>query len=135
MTIREEVFNWFEEARADLRRCKLSIEFKDYAIACFFAQQCIEKCFKALILQVKRKYLRTHDLTRLYSEISEIFNLSDEDIATLTDISQYYITTRYPNAGIELPSKSFTEIQAKRAYEFANKILELTNKILKQYDC
>ncbi len=135
MTIREEVVNWFEEAKVDLKRCEVNIQLKDYAIACFFAQQCIEKAIKALILQAKHKYMRTHDLTRLYDEISDVIKLSDEEVAILSDISQYYVTTRYPNAGIEIPSRSFTERQAKRAYELALKVFELINKILKQYDC
>lgn len=46
----------------------------------------------------------------------------------LAELSQYYVTARYPNAGLGLPSKSFSFRQAKRAYIFAERIVKNIEK-------
>lgn len=135
VVIRREVRNWLIEAEMDLKRCEWSLNISDYALSCYLAQQCIEKSFKALIIQVKHELPRTHDLTRLYRELQELIHLSPYELSELSNISQYYVTTHYPNAGIEIPSQSFTEVQARRAYELASKVFRIIKEIIGKYDC
>lgn len=135
MVIRSEVRNWLIEAEADLRRCKRCLEVNDYALSCYLAQQSIEKGLKALIMQLKHEIPRTHDLVKLHNEVKGTIALSADELAELSVVSQYYVTARYPNAGVETPSLSFTEVQARRAYELARKICEFVKREIEGHDC
>ena len=120
--MRQEAINWFEEARVNLRRAERDLEQGDYARCCFAAHQAIESAMKALILGLKRQRpLRSHDLTDLYRELADL-ELPVEE-GRLADVSQYYVT-RYPNAGIQRPSISFTSYQAQRAMELAQEVID-----------
>jgi len=122
--LREEALDWLEEAKADLRRAEQMLEEGDYAISCFFSHQAVEKALKAIMIGLVRKRPpRTHDLTALYSEVESFLELPEEVRELLPEISQYYITSRYPNAGLRRPSLSFSRTQAERALEVAKRVV------------
>lgn len=131
MSVREEVIDWIEEAKVDLKRAERSLSEGDYSLSCYMSQQAIEKSFKALLIFKKRvRPPHVHDLTTLYSEISDVFQLPRELEERLPEISQYYVTSRYPNAGITRPSKSFNIRQAERALEVAKFVVEKATELI-----
>ena len=66
----------------------------------------------------------THDLTMLYEQVRDVLPIPEEAVEALPEVSQYYVTARYPNAGIRRPSTSFSRVQALRALEVAEHVLE-----------
>jgi len=130
MPIREEVLNWLEEARADLRHSEASSSLGDYNWSCFAAHQAAEKALKALILHVLGEYARGHDLVKLYSMVKDQVELV-LDMADLSRLSAYYTQARYPNAGIERPSKEIMREQAVEALMIARRILDEVSKIIR----
>lgn len=127
MPVREEVSNWLEEAKADLKHSKISIDASDYNWACFAAQQAAEKALKSLILHVLGEYPRGHDLVKLYSMVKEYVSLNI-NVADLPRLSIYYTQARYPNAGLERPSKEVTREQAEEALAIAKGIIDEVSK-------
>jgi len=129
--IRREVLNWIKEANYDLVRARRSLSEGDYALSVFMSQQAIEKAFKALVIALKRRSPpRTHDLVTLFQEIHELITLPTEVIDRLPEISQYYVSARYPNAGLEVPSERINKAQAVRALEAAEVVIAIANKTL-----
>lgn len=67
---------YFKEACKDFDRMKRAIQFQDWPQAIFYAQQCVEKCVKA-ILEIFGEYFRNHGLilaTRLRQYIDRLGN-------------------------------------------------------------
>ena len=130
MPVREEILNWIEEAKADLRHAKSSIEIGDFNWACFASQQAAEKALKALILHMVGEYPRGYDLVRLYWIIEKHVKLSISKV-DLMRLSAYYIQARYPNAGVERPSIEILEEHAKEAVEIAERVINEVEKAIK----
>jgi len=129
--LREEAHDWLEEARADLRRARWALDGGDYAISCFFSHQAVEKALKAIMIGLlRRRPPHAHDLTFLYGLVKPALRLPDDVEALLPDVSQYYATTRYPNAGLRRPSTSFNRHQAEKALEVAQHVLERAGEAL-----
>ena len=131
MPIRDEVINWFEEAKSDLKHAVMSLEvLKDYNWACFAAQQAVEKALKAALLHVSGELSRSHDLVKLYRDLKKYVDVEvNED--DLSRLSMYYTQARYPNAGIERPSQEITENNAKNMVEIAKVTLHEIEKIIR----
>jgi len=130
-SIREEVFDWFEEAKADLKRAIRSLNNNDYSLSCYMSQQAIEKALKALIIGLKHKRPpHVHDLVVLYEYVRDLLPLPRDVIEKLPEVSQYYVTARYPNAGLRRPSISFSKLQADNALEVAKYVIRKVEEIL-----
>ena len=129
--VREEALDWLEEAAVDLQRAERLLEMGDHSLSCYLSQQAIEKALKAVMMGVKRRRPpHVHDLTALYSEVRDITPLPEDIEDRLAEISQYYVTARYPNAGLRRPSRSFTKGQAERALEAARRVVEEARRAL-----
>lgn len=63
---------------------------------CFHAQQCVEKCMKAVLVRRQIPFGKTHDLEDLALLLPDEFNppLPTEDLARLTP---HATNTRYPD--------------------------------------
>jgi HEPN domain-containing protein len=127
--VRQEALDWLEEAQVDLRRARRSLEDGDYALSCFESHQAAEKAMKAVVIGVKRRRApRTHDLTILAMELEDIvFDVGADD---LPDLSQYYVTSHYHNAGIQRHYQSFTQGQAVRAHNVAERVVTNAARLL-----
>lgn len=127
--MRQEALDWFNEGEVDLRRAHMSLEAEDYSWACFAAHQAIEKAMKALIIGLGRRTPpRIHDLTELFREMADLgLEIPRVD---LSEVSQYYVTARYPNAGLHRPSLSFTQTQAERAIQIAEEMFANARQLL-----
>jgi len=57
---------WLQYATDDLKSSKVLLSEKLYNIACFHAQQAVEKLLKAFIATFDEQIPRTHNLIRLH---------------------------------------------------------------------
>ncbi len=87
---------WMHSALMDLRSIEKIIDDPFLTpVACFHAQQCVEKAFKAILEKNGRVVPKTHDVIRLFGLAENICDL-EIDIDLLQKVSELYIETRYP---------------------------------------
>ena len=90
----------------------------------FHAQQCAEKCFKAVLLEYKDSVPRIHDLVRLYALVVNSCQLDDINMDILRELSDLYIDTRYPSEFGTLPTGRPDLEDASRFIVFAQSLYE-----------
>lgn len=87
--------DWLTAAGDDLLAAKkLSSEEQLTHVVSFHCQQCLEKCFKAVIEEQGKPSIKSHDLLRL-QQIAN-FQLRETDTILLETINEVYIDARYP---------------------------------------
>jgi len=90
-----------------------------YDIICFHCQQCAEKYFKAYLTSKRKRFPKTHDLTKLLEltvVVDGSFDLLKDIILPLND---YAVVSRYP--GEEADRKE--SLQAIKAMEEIRKFV------------
>ena len=121
----EEYKLWIKKARDDLRWTKHNIEAKEFAGACFSAQQAAETALKAFIVLHNKRLEKIHDVEALLESCVNI----DSKFRTLRKPAKilfpYYVETRYP-FGDELVS--FDKPKANEAYLAASKIVKFVEE-------
>ena len=114
---------WLQYAYDDLRSAKVLLAEGVYNIACFHAQQTVEKLFKSFIAAYDQPIPRTHNLIRLQKICEDLFGdkleFDNEKLILLNDI---YIDSRYPADFGVLPSGQPDEKEANMAYSHAKEI-------------
>jgi HEPN domain-containing protein len=95
---------WLARAKEDLATVEKLLDDENLSnIAAFHAQQCIEKCFKALIEVSGKPVPRIHDLVRL-SALAAVGEEIPADETTLIELSTVYLDARYPVSTGFLPT-------------------------------
>lgn len=98
--------HWLAFADRDLEAARHLIENEYVAnVVLFHCQQCIEKCFKAILEEHEIQVPKIHSVVRLFAIIDENIELNigvDESALNLVD--DIYIDTRYPSGIGLLPS-------------------------------
>lgn len=90
-------------------------------VTAFHCQQCVEKCFKALLEEHELRVPKIHSLITLYQSIKGIFDVGfDEDI--LDRLDKLYIDARYPSELGLLPYGRPTTGDAREFYKFAKDV-------------
>ena len=124
--------SWLDLADRDLRAAQKLLE-DEYLIniVLFHCQQCIEKCFKALLEEADITPPKIHGIHRLNALVQEKtpFHLpiSDEEIDLIDDI---YIDTRYPGSFGLLPTGFPTKEQVEEILQIAERVYDEIRKIL-----
>lgn len=115
---------WLQSAEMDMETLD-QISHLEYLtpVAAFHAQQCIEKCFKAVLEENSKKVLKEHSTLRLYGLIKQLIEIN-VDIALLTDLDALYIEARYPGELGLLPSGRPTPEDVKQLYDLARSIYD-----------
>lgn len=90
-------------------------------IAAFHAQQCVEKCLKAVLEEHSKKVPKDHSTLRLYGLVRDLTTL-DVDLSVLTDLDDLYIESRYPGELGLLPAGRPTLADAQRLSEVAKSV-------------
>ena len=89
---------------------------------------------KALFFTVRRgepPHIRT--VTELYMLLKEKgFKLPEEIEAEIYILNKYYTVTRYPDAANGLPSESVDRVEAERAVNLAEKVVEYVRSYLRE---
>ncbi len=128
--MKEKISEWLKFASIDLHTAEKIVDDENLsASTAFHAQQCVEKCFKAIIEGQNLNVPKIHNLVTLYELVSYKF-ISDEDI--LLDMNRVYIDVRYPSMTGYLPGGMPSIQDAARFYEFAKIIYSEVEKYLKE---
>jgi HEPN domain-containing protein len=87
--------DWLTVAEDDLLAAKtLASEDRLTHLVSFHCQQCLDKCFKAMIDEQDKPSIKSHDLLRL--QLIANIQLSASETTLLSIINETYIDTRYP---------------------------------------
>jgi len=123
---------WMDFAHRDLEAAKLLVDSEYVSnVVLFHAQQCVEKCLKALLEENGVPVPHIHSVVKLYSLVTEEAGISltpHEDELDLVDA--VYIDTRYPSGLGLLPSGFPTKEDAKEILGIAEKLYDETSKRL-----
>ena len=87
--------DWLTAAEDDLLAAKkLASEVRLTNVVAFHCQQCLEKCFKAVIEEQGKPSIKSHDLLRL--QLNANIQLAETETILLGIINEVYIDARYP---------------------------------------
>lgn len=128
------VRDWLAHAEDDALNARSILKHRDGTPAqvCFLAQQMIEKLLKAALVYFRGEVPLTHELPFLAKALSPHLPTIRRDFATeLTQISEYYVGTRYP---ANLPLESFTWQRAEEAFAAAENVRAAIQPALKLDD-
>jgi len=121
---------WLESAEMDLGSIDQILQREDLTpVAGFHSQQCVEKCFKAVLEEYTQKVPREHSTLKLYGLARELISL-EVDKEILTDLDNLYIESRYPGELGLLPNGKPTRDDAQRFHHFAQSLYEQIKRIL-----
>ena len=111
---------WIERAHYDISAAKAMLDSRHYLYVAFCCQQSIEKMLKAVITKRTNEFPpRIHNLVRLAETAS--LELTEEQSIFLSELSAFYIKTRYP--------EEIERLSAQMNFRFAKKIYEETQRI------
>jgi len=102
-------------------------------LTAFHAQQCVEKCFKAVIEEKELGLLKIHNLQKLGKTIKQHIQL-EIDIEIVRTLDKLYIDSRYPGDLGLLPDGKPSLQDAQQFYEFARDIFNQLKQALEQTD-
>jgi len=114
--------DWLLSAEMDLRSIERMLDEEFLApVACFHAQQCVEKSLKAILEEKGVRPPKTHDVLRLYGLVSETVGL-ELDLRILQVLNDLYVDARYPGELGLLPYGRPSPDDARQFYEFAAEV-------------
>jgi HEPN domain-containing protein len=120
--VKKATVEWLKSAEMDLDSVVQIIHREHLTpVAAFPAQQCVEKCFKAVLEEHVKRVHKDHSTLRLYGLIKGLIPL-DGDMGVLTDLDDLYIEARYPGELGLLPSGKPTLAEAREFFEIAKSI-------------
>jgi len=125
---------WLKSAEMDLENVAQIIHLEHLTpVAAFHAQQCVEKCLKAILEEHSKKVPKDHSTLRLYGLVKDLISM-EVDMGVLTDLDDLYIEARYPGELGLLPSGKPTLADAREFFETAKSIYGQTGRKLTSGD-
>ena len=129
---------FFEEAIRDLERAKRALRFEDYPQSVFYAQQCVEKCVKAM-LEARKRAVYNHGL-ELIAIFTDAFSNEwreeyDIVVEALEFLQEYYTRARYPflfKGEVYGPSDIVTKEIAEKGVSLAEKAVKVVRDFLRR---
>jgi HEPN domain-containing protein len=100
-------------------------------VVAFHAQQCVEKCLKAVAEERKGILLRVHDLRRLWEVVADQFE-EVLDVDLFRELTDVYTDSRYPGDLGLTPVGRPTEADAERFEQFAHQVYVTVSSFLSQ---
>jgi HEPN domain-containing protein len=114
--------DWLTIAEDDLIAAKtLAHADRLTNLVSFHCQQCLEKCFKAMIEEQDKPSIKSHDLLRL--QLYANIELSRSETTLLGIINEVYIDARYPGDLGLLPNGKPTISETEAFIQFCDTIL------------
>jgi HEPN domain-containing protein len=124
--------DWIDEAEGDLNHAKNDLNSGFYNWACFSAQQSTEKAIKSIFRKIGAE-VWGHSTSDLLNELSNTFPVPSELIDNALELDKVYISARYPDAHTSgSPKSKYTEREARRLIEYAEKIFEFCSNLLSE---
>jgi HEPN domain-containing protein len=127
---KESAQAWLVSALADLKSIEYikSDDFLTHMVA-FHAQQCVEKCFKAMLENAGKRVPKEHSTLKLYGLVKNELP-ADIEIDMLTDLDDLYIEARYPGDLGLLPNGKPSPDEASEFFELAQYIFDVVKNHL-----
>ena len=116
--MRKEAEVWLKISAEDLQSAEVLFDRKLFRPVCYHAQQSVEKCLKALIVDRDIEIPRTHnilDLNNAAKKLGYSVEVTDEDAVFLSSVYR----ARYPSDAGLLPLGEPLEQDAERALKIA----------------
>jgi HEPN domain-containing protein len=91
--------DWVKKAENDFKVASQILRRRKEIVtdaACFFCQQCLEKYFKAYLIEAGIAFPRTHDLLQLLNLCATVEPLWAAYAKTVDTLSDYAVDFRYP---------------------------------------
>ena len=124
-----EAQKWLTFAHDDVRMASLAYQEAIYNQTCFHAQQCVEKCLKALLVARGSVPPKVHSIAKLLALLDE--QPFDDLRKELIAFDRFYVPTRYPEAlPGTLPEGLPTEQDAREALALAQEVFVRTKAYL-----
>ena len=103
--------SWLRRAKSNLARARALAGLPDvlYEDLCFDAQQATEKALKAILVQHKAAFPRTHALADLLTLVAKAGVDLPADVADATVLTPYAVETRYPGLWEEVTAADHAE--------------------------
>ncbi len=124
---KQQAARWLSQAEYDLKKARELLATKDYAYACFFAEQSAQKAIKAFLFFRGRRFVPEHSVKVL---IGQAADFERDAFAPLIQggakIDRHYLASRYPDAVPDpaVPYDLYTEDEAEEAVAIAKSIFE-----------
>ena len=119
--MRKEAEAWLTISAEDLQSAEVLFERHLYRMACYHAQQSVEKVFKALLADHEVDFPRTHNILDLNNAVKKLGYpaiITDEDAVFLNSIYR----ARYPSEAGLLSNGEPLEKDAARALKTARAV-------------
>lgn len=130
--MKSQTEEWLKAANDDLIVIDAIIENDRVThVVAFHSQQCIEKCFKAIIEEFETNVMRTHNLIVLYERAKTHLDVEIEE-SILDTLDKLYIDSRYPGEFGLLPDGKPGLDDAREFYTFAQEIYTRVSDMLEQ---
>jgi len=117
---------WVEKAEADFAtamRESRARKFPNFDAVCFHAQQCVEKYLKAILIDTRKSFAKTHDLEFLLDDILPAFPIMEAARSDLQTLTQYAVQYRYPG-------ESADKEEAKEAVKIVKRVRKELRSLL-----
>lgn len=123
----EEIAKWLKSANDDIKTAEAVIAEKapNWA-ACFHCQQAAEKSLKSAQIYFLNNFFKEHDLEILLNSLEshiEVEKIKNEAI----ELTDYYITTRYPGmkeSELKTSDAESSIIAAKKIFDYIKNLLK-----------
>lgn len=123
--MKEEVKNWWEQAKADLKTAKDTLAIKNYYASVQFSQQSAEKGLKAVYILLKNRLPpKIHDLI----ELCRLINAPQEVLLLAGKLTVTYLPSHYPGVAPVIPVKYYSKEKAETHLKEAEVILQWLQK-------
>lgn len=120
------VRQWLEKAAEDRRSMKRLMKGDPIReMACFHAQQCVEKSLKGFLTAHDRHVKKTHDLNDILDLCVEAESGFQQFEQSCKDLTPYAVDARYPG-----PKDPETMEDARRLVAAADRIYQFTRDVL-----
>jgi len=116
--MRKEAEAWLRISAEDLQSAEVLFDRKLFRPVCYHAQQSVEKCLKALLVDRDIEIPRTHnilDLNNAAKKLGYSVEVTDEDAVFLSSVYR----ARYPSDAGLLPLGEPIKQDAERALKIA----------------
>ncbi len=130
--MKKSTSDWLKSARNDLDTIA-AIRDRHHLtpVIAFHAQQCVEKCLKALLEEYNIEIRRPHNLLTLKKAVEATHAIDlDEDMLSL--LNKLYLDSRYPGELGLLPIGAPTLEDADQFADFAYEAHTMTSKHLQE---
>jgi HEPN domain-containing protein len=93
------LLEWLAKAEGDFNSCEREVRARrrpNFDSACFHAQQCVEKYFKAQLQAAKIEFPKTHDLDELLDLLLPLEPQWESLRPAVSQLASYAVVFRYP---------------------------------------